>query len=176
MQESLRTDPTRDEGVSPVGQEPTRKARLLVAEDAQCVRHVLGSFLGRMDLKAEMVENGKTACEMAEKSKAEGRPYDLILLDVQMPQMNGHEAAKWLREHGWTGPIVAVTAYDREVDRKKCLDAGCDEHLSKPITETALRNVVTRHLSGTDVNESAETSAVSCGSTRTQANESANTS
>ena len=148
MQESLRTDPTRDDGALGVGQEPKRQARLLVAEDARCVRHVIGSFLGKMDLEAEMVENGKLACEMAEKSKVEGRPYDLILLDVQMPQMNGHEAARWLREHGWEGPIVAVTAHDRDEDRKKCLDAGCDEHLSKPIVETALRDVVTRHLSG----------------------------
>lgn len=102
-----------------------------------------------MDLEAEMVENGQMACEMAEKSKAEGRPYDLILLDMQMPIMNGYDAARRLREHGWEGPIVAVTACSKAADREKCVEAGCDDHLSKPITETALRNVITRHLGGT---------------------------
>jgi CheY-like chemotaxis protein len=85
---------------------------------------------------------------MAKKSKAQGNPYDLILMDIQMPHMTGYEATRALREHGWQGPIVAVTAYATDQDRGKCLAAGCDEHLAKPIDEMALRNVIARRLSG----------------------------
>ena len=155
MQESLQAAPTGDEEVLRAGREP-RQVRLLVVDDAQCTQRIICSFLGKMDMKAETVENGQTACEMAEKSKAEGSPYDLILMDIQMPIMNGYDAARRLREHGWEGPIVAVTAYSTAADREKCVEAGCDDHLSKPITETALRNVITRHLGGTtQANESA---------------------
>jgi CheY-like chemotaxis protein len=106
-------------------------------------------MLGGMNLDAEVVENGQTACELAEKSKAEGSPYDLILMDMQMPRMNGFDAVKRLRKHGWEGPIVAVTAYATAADRKKCMDAGCDEFLTKPITEEALQDIITRQISGT---------------------------
>ena len=91
-----------------------------------------------------MAANGRTACQMAEKSKAEGRPYDLILMDIQMPQMSGYDAARRLRELGWEGPIVAVTAYTENWEQ--CLAAGCDDRLSKPLTEASLRAVVERHL------------------------------
>ena len=69
----------------------------------------------------DVAEDGRLACEMAEKSRAEGRPYDLILMDIQMPRMNGYEATRWLRQHGWQGPIVALTAHAMVGDREKCL-------------------------------------------------------
>jgi CheY-like chemotaxis protein len=83
---------------------------------------------------------------MAEKSHAEGRPYDLILMDIQMPKMNGHEATRWLRQHGWRGPIVALTAHALVGDREKCLEAGCDDYIPKPVTARGLRNVMARFL------------------------------
>jgi ammonium transporter, Amt family len=120
------------------------RGRLLVAEDALCMQRLISSILGKMNIEADMVENGQMACEMAQKSKVKGNPYDLILMDIKMPKMNGYEATRWLRNHGWEGPIVAVTALTTEEDRQECIKAGCDDHVSKPITEGALRNVVTR--------------------------------
>ena len=155
--QSLQTDPIKDNGPLSVGQEAKGPGRLLIVEDARCTQMTIRLFLKKMNVTAETVENGKMACEMAEKSQAEGNPYDLILMDMQMPQMNGYEATRWLRKHGWEGPIVAVTAYTTAKDREKCVEAGCNDHLSKPITEMGLRNVIAQYLSGTVVNRSAET-------------------
>lgn len=143
------TDPARDHGPSPVHQQPSRRSRLLVAEDAQCMQRLIRSLLGKMEVEADMAGNGQMACEMAQQSQAEGNPYDLILMDIHMPRMNGYDAARWLREHGWVGPIIAVTAYTTAEDCGKCVEAGCDDHLSKPITEPALHDIIARHLNGT---------------------------
>ncbi len=155
--QSLQSDAIQDNSPLPVGQEPKGRGRLLIVEDAQCTQRIICSFLAKMDVKTETVENGQMACEMAQKSKAEGSPYDLILMDMQMPQMNGYDATRWLRKHGWEGPIVAVTAHTRTQDREKCVEAGCDDHLPKPINEMALWNVVERHLDGSVVSQWAET-------------------
>ncbi len=84
------------------------------------------------------------------KSTAEGRPYDLIFMDMQMPEMNGYDATRWLRQHGWRGPIVALTAYAMVGDREKCLAAGCDDYLSKPMTPQGLRDTLARYISAPD--------------------------
>lgn len=120
--------------------------RLLIAEDAQCVQKKLRSILRKLHVEAEMVENGQLACDKVEQSKAEGKPYDLILMDMQMPQMNGFKAVEWLRQQGWTGPIVAISALASEKDHEKILKAGCDDYVSKPVDDEKLRNIFTKHL------------------------------
>jgi CheY-like chemotaxis protein len=150
MHHSLQTDPIGDSVPLSLGEEPKWRGRLLIAEDSQCIQRIIRSILGKMNVDVNIVGNGQMACARAEKSKAEGHPYDVIFMDIQMPEMNGYKAARWLRTHGWKGPIVALTAYSSVEDRRKCLEAGCDDHLSKPIMEMDLRNVLARHMSGTD--------------------------
>ena len=131
------------EEVSPsVEQEPALQGRVLLAEDVPSVQLVLGYILRSLNLQVEIAEDGRVACNMAQKSKADGSPYDLILMDIQMPRMNGYEAVRWLRHYGWQGPIVALTAHAMVGDREKCLEAGCDDYLSKPVNaiETAGRS------------------------------------
>ena len=123
------------------------QGRVLFAEDAPGIQTVIAFHLKKMNLEVDLAEDGRMACEMAEKSTAEGRPYDLILMDMQMPEMNGYEATRWLREHGWRGPVVALTAYAMVGDREKCLAAGCDDYLSKPVTPQGLRDMLTRFIS-----------------------------
>ena len=130
---------------------PQRKNRLLRSTNRRCTAacswrktcptspSCLARSFAEMNLQVEIAEDGRLACEMAEKSKAEGKPYDLILMDIQMPKMNGYEATRWLRQHGWQGPIVALTAHAMVGDREKCLEAGCDDYLSKPVNAAELR-------------------------------------
>jgi CheY-like chemotaxis protein len=120
--------------------------RVLLAEDVPDTSVVIRQILQKMNLEVEIAEDGRLACEMAEKSQAEGKPFDLILMDIQMPKMNGYEATRWLRQHGWKGPIVALTAHALVGDREKCLAAGCDDYIVKPITAKGLRDVLTRRL------------------------------
>jgi signal transduction histidine kinase/CheY-like chemotaxis protein len=134
----------------PTKQEPLLHGRVLFAEDAPGIPTLIAFFLKEMNLEMDVAENGRVACEMAEKSKVERKPYDLILMDIQMPEMNGYEATRWLRQHGWRGPIVALTAYAMVGDREKCLAAGCDDYISKPMTPQRLRDVMTRYIPGPD--------------------------
>jgi signal transduction histidine kinase/DNA-binding response OmpR family regulator len=120
--------------------------RVLFAEDALAIQALIAFLLEKMNLKADLAEDGRAACEMAENSLAEGRPYDLIFMDIQMPEMNGYEVTRWLRQRGWRGPIVALTACAMAGDREKCLAAGCDDYLAKPMTSQDLREMLLRYI------------------------------
>ena len=150
MLQSLKPMVAAEEGPSSEGQEPTLQGRVLLAEDASDVHLVLGHVLRELNLDMEIAEDGLAACEMAEKSKVEGRPFDLILMDIQMPKRNGYEATQQLRQHGWKGPIVALTAHAMAGDREKCLEAGCDEYISKPVSQSAIKALIERYC-GTNV-------------------------
>jgi PAS domain S-box-containing protein len=124
-----------------------RHSRLLFVEDVPAIQLAARALLAGMNLDVDVAANGRVACEMAERSKAERMPYDLIFMDIQMPEMNGYEATRWLRQHGWQGPIVALTAHAMVGDREKCLAAGCDDYLAKPFSRQGLREMLTRHTS-----------------------------
>jgi CheY-like chemotaxis protein len=78
--------------------------------------------------------------------KASAASFDFILMDIQMPNMNGYEAVRMLRKKGVKIPIVALTAHAMESDRQKSLEAGCDDHMSKPINRNKLIEVLGKYL------------------------------
>ncbi|MHC4742875.1 MAG: response regulator, partial [Planctomycetota bacterium] len=88
------------------------------------------------------VNDGAEAVEAARSER-----FDLIFMDMQMPRMNGYEAAHMLRKHGLSTPIIAMTASVTQKDKEKCLQAGCDDYLSKPIGQDELRNILSKYIS-----------------------------
>jgi CheY-like chemotaxis protein len=106
--------------------------RILVVDDDSVMRNILSVMLKRADFEVDVAEDGLIGVEMWEKGD-----YDLVLMDVQMPRMNGFEATYAIREkertRGGHTPIVAITAYALEKDKEECLAAGMDAYMSKPI-------------------------------------------
>lgn len=127
-------------------QESKLHHRILVAEDARCIQMFMGSLLRKMDLEVDMAEDGEVACKKAIQSQTSGNPYDVIFMDIQMPKMNGRQAVKWLREHEWKGPIIAVSIHTTERDHAEFFRMGCNGYISKPVREDVLREVLAEHL------------------------------
>ncbi|MEQ9366702.1 MAG: ATP-binding protein [Leptospirales bacterium] len=118
--------------------------RVLVADDGADNRILLGRILGAAAVTPRVVENGREAVEAARAAVEAGAPYDAILMDMQMPEMDGYEATRTLRASGYRGLICALTAYAMPEDRERCLATGCDEYLSKPVSRIALYSLLAR--------------------------------
>ncbi|UCD75873.1 MAG: PAS domain S-box protein [Phycisphaerales bacterium] len=129
--------------------------KVLLAEDGPDNQRLLRYYLERAGLCVEVAENGRIAHHMAMKAWRSGDPYDLILMDIQMPEMDGYEATAKLRGEGYRGPIIALTAHAMAGDRDKCFAAGCDDYATKPIERGRLLEIIALHLTG----ESAEASS-----------------
>jgi CheY-like chemotaxis protein len=98
-------------------------------------------ILSRMGHEVTLAENGQQAVEAAEKTA-----FDIILMDIQMPVMNGLEATRALRQKGIKTPVIAVTANALKGDRDLCIQAGCDDYLSKPVDKDRLEELIARYL------------------------------
>ena len=101
---------------------------VLLAEDNEASILVLSSYLEVRGFRLRIARNGQEAIDLVQKE-----PPDLILMDIQMPEMNGLEAIKYIRSNGFNKLIVAITALAVECDREKCLAVGADDYISKPI-------------------------------------------
>jgi signal transduction histidine kinase/ActR/RegA family two-component response regulator len=120
--------------------------RVLLVEDGEDNRRLITRILERSGLEVTSVENGLQGWQEAIASAAAGRPYDIILMDMQMPVMDGYQATERLRAEGWDRPIIALTAHAMPEDRNRCLQAGCDEYLAKPIRREQLLDTLRRFL------------------------------
>jgi two-component system, sensor histidine kinase LadS len=114
---------------------------VLLAEDNPDNQRLIGLILRRLGLAVEVVENGQLAVDAAL-----ARPHDLVLMDMQMPVMDGLTAVRTLRERGYPGPIVALTANASREDKHACIDAGCNDFATKPIARASFGRTIRQFL------------------------------
>jgi CheY-like chemotaxis protein/anti-sigma regulatory factor (Ser/Thr protein kinase)/HPt (histidine-containing phosphotransfer) domain-containing protein len=121
--------------------------RILLAEDGDDNRVLISFHLLNAGAEVAIAGNGRIALEMIERAIALGQPYDLLLSDMQMPEMDGYTLAKTLRANGDTISIVALTAHAMAEDRRKCLAAGCNDYATKPINRIELISTCAKWMS-----------------------------
>ncbi|HCT58081.1 MAG TPA: hybrid sensor histidine kinase/response regulator [Gemmatimonas aurantiaca] len=114
------------------------RGRILLAEDGEDNQRLIALLLRTAGAEVTVAPNGRQALEALEWASAAGAPFDLLVTDMQMPEMDGYTLAATLRARGETMPIIALTAHAMAEDRARCLDAGCDDYASKPIDRAAL--------------------------------------
>jgi signal transduction histidine kinase/ActR/RegA family two-component response regulator len=116
--------------------------RVLVVEDGPDNQRLISGIMRRAGLGVEIAGDGARGCEMALLAFEAGEPYDVILMDMQMPVLDGYAAVQRLRAAGYRGAIVALTAHAMTGDRERCLALGCDDYATKPIVrEELLRQI-----------------------------------
>ncbi len=120
--------------------------KVLLVDDGDTNRRLVRIILERVNAAVHEAENGLVACQMTREDD-----YDIVLLDMQMPVMDGYTAASQMRDDGFEKPIIALTAHAMASDKEKCLSAGCSGYLSKPISRTDLLALISQEVPEPDV-------------------------
>lgn len=116
--------------------------KILLVEDNLMNQRVVGSFLEEWGMGYDLAENGKVAIQRLEENE-----YDLVLMDVQMPEMDGYSATEYIRENmGLQTPIIAMTAHAMAGEREKAISHGMNEYISKPIRQDDLYKLIGRFV------------------------------
>jgi len=114
---------------------------ILIVEDDQINYQVMASILSGLNLRYEWAQDGRKAVDLFLKNN-----YRLILMDIQLPEMNGWEATMKIRANDSEIPIIAVTAYASDPTRKKSMEAGCNDFITKPINKDKLILLIEKYL------------------------------
>jgi CheY-like chemotaxis protein len=117
-------------------------ARVLICEDQPEIRRLMGWLIEEAGGRATLIDSGEAAVEVVQQAADD---FDVVLLDIQMPRLDGYEVARRIRQLGFRKPVIAVTAAAMPTDREKCLQAGCDDYLPKPIEVDKLLSMIARY-------------------------------
>jgi signal transduction histidine kinase/CheY-like chemotaxis protein/HPt (histidine-containing phosphotransfer) domain-containing protein len=147
MLEELHEAGIPESGSEPIASSTTKAltCKVLLAEDGVDNQLLISTHLSRAGARVTVAENGRIAADMAMAALLAGDPFDVILMDMQMPEMDGYAATSELRRKGYKAPIVALTAHAMAGDRERCLAAGCTDYLTKPISRAKLVDAVASH-------------------------------
>lgn len=120
-----------------------RPLRILLAEDIESSQRVAQQMLHKLGYEVDVATNGLEVLHALERKK-----YDIVLMDVRMPEMDGVEATRIIRQRWPGGPkIIALTAYGLEGDREKFIEAGMDDYIAKPVQKKDLAEVLNKYRS-----------------------------
>ena len=143
FENELAVAPVEKMQLVPVSEKDKLAGRnILVVEDSEDNQLLINLFLSRMKMNVQFAVNGRDGIQRATE-----KPYDAILMDMQMPVMDGYKATRSLREQGLKCPIIALTAHAMKEDRERCLNAGCTDYLTKPIDSNILYSTLIKYLS-----------------------------
>lgn len=115
--------------------------RILLVEDAPEIQLIISHMLEKHGLEVDVADNGRKALDILNDED-----FDLILMDMQMPVLDGYSTTEILRKSGYLKPIISLTAHTMREDLLKCLASGCNEVLVKPVAPSTLLNTVIRYL------------------------------
>jgi signal transduction histidine kinase/CheY-like chemotaxis protein/HPt (histidine-containing phosphotransfer) domain-containing protein len=137
---------------TPVPPERIRvSGRVLLVEDGPDTQRLVAHFLRHAGARVWVAGDGREGFETAVEAQRSGAPFHLLLMDMEMPEMNGYEATRRLRGAGVRTPVVALTAYAEPEEQEAALAAGCNEVVSKPVPRAVLLDVVRRYLQPDEV-------------------------
>ncbi len=125
--------------------------KVLVADDNEANQMLVKLLLEELGVESKIANNGVEASDMAI-----AEDFDMVLMDIQMPEMSGYDATRKIRDKGLGVPVVALTANAMKGDAEKCLAAGCDDYLSKPLNEKELIKMLAKYLKSENVQTAAE--------------------
>jgi len=138
--------PTQTESAPPNEHQPLQNTRILVVEDMAVNQVIISTLLRDAGAQVEIADNGAMGVQKVLQDIDNGLVFDVVLMDMQMPVMDGYEATAYLRKHGYDRPIVAVTAHALTGDREKTLQAGCNDYVAKPIDNQTLIKMVKKYI------------------------------
>lgn len=134
-----------------VSQIPREKLRICIAEDNPINQKIAVSFVTKLGFKSAAYNDGLQAVEALRRKSLEGEPFHLVLMDVQMPVLDGYDATRLVRKDDDPAVssviIIAMTASAIRGDREKCLQAGMNDYLAKPVRAAVLKNMLENYLS-----------------------------
>ncbi len=125
---------------------PKLDGRALLAEDGKDNQRLISHLLKRTGLTVDIADNGRIAVEMVQEKLDAGEPYDVIFMDLMMPEMDGTQAVRELRSRGMQVPIIALTAHAMSGVREECIAAGFTDYASKPVNRSQLYGAARRAL------------------------------
>jgi CheY-like chemotaxis protein/HPt (histidine-containing phosphotransfer) domain-containing protein len=122
------------------------QGHILLADDGKDNQRLISYRLRQAGALVTLANNGLEALDLAMEAWDAGEPYDMIFMDMQMPEMDGYTATACLREKGYKGPVIALTAHTMATDRAKCIACGCDDYSSKPINLSELLTLSEKYI------------------------------
>ena len=120
--------------------------RVLLAEDNRDLQQIFARRLNLLGLEVVGVTNGREAATLAQAALAAENPFDLILMDMEMPIIDGYEATRQIRNSGFSGPILALSAHSADDYRQECIKIGCNDCIPKPVDWSLVTVLIRKHV------------------------------